>query len=126
MGLDIRHVVPSRKTPEIENLDYFTINEIKVNHQFFKKFQHLFIQTEGEELPVIFFKEIGYQRGCMNRRFYRDFENDKLYFERHFAEKAYHYIEANSNFTVQELQNNFQKHFVESFIEGESIFFSSW
>jgi hypothetical protein len=126
MGLDIRHVVPSQKTPELEKLDYFTFNEIKINHEFFKKFQHLFIQIEGEELPVIFFRELGYQRGGMNRKFCHDFENDKLYFEKHYVEKAYNYIQGNSNFTLEELQVNFQKKFIENFIEGETVFFASW
>jgi hypothetical protein len=126
MGLDIRHVVPCLRTPELEPLDYFTVDEVIKNEQFFNRYKNLLIKIDGEDNPVIFFKELGYQRSGMNKEFYQVFENDKLYFTRKEVLKAYEYLEGNSNYSINELQNNFQLNFIERFVEGESIFFASW
>jgi hypothetical protein len=62
----------------------------------------------------------------MSSRFYKDFQNDKPYFDLHTVKKAYQYLEADHISSLEELQWNFQKNFIENFVEGESIFFASW
>jgi hypothetical protein len=125
MGLDIRHVKPCFKE-EAEVLDYFVSEEISANNQFFQKYLHLLTKAENEDFFVIYFKEVGYQRKGMNKKFISEFENEKLYFSKDDVIKAYHFIEPNSNYSLQELQDYFKDHFIENFIEGESVFFISW
>jgi hypothetical protein len=126
MGLDIRHVIPCLRRPESEPLDYFTSDEVMENEQFFNRYKNLLIKIDGEENPVIFFRELGYQRKGMSRKFYQVFENDKLYFSIKDILKAYEYLEGDSNYSINVLQTNFQLNFIKGFIEGESIFFASW
>ncbi len=126
MGLDIRHVKPCTRDEASEVLDYFVFEEINANQAFFQKFLHLLTEIEGEEAPVLFFSELGYQRKGMRRRFFEVFENDKLYFDKQDVMKAYEFVEGDSNYALEEVQFNFRKHFVENFIEGESVVFASW
>jgi hypothetical protein len=128
MGLDLRHVVRSYKTPEVEELDYFTKEELRHSPEFLSRNISFLVEkeVEGIETQVLYFKEKGYQRKGMSSRFYKDFQNDKPYFDLYTVKKAYQYLEADHISSLEELQWNFQKNFIENFVEGESIFFASW
>jgi hypothetical protein len=74
-------------------------------------------------VPVIYWREIGYQRKGMERAFYEAFENCKLYFRKEDVLKAYTYLSADYS---QHYVTTFKEDFIDNFIEGESIFFASW
>jgi len=128
MGLDISHAVPSVKNSNVEELDYFTIEELGANRGFIERYTHLLVEKEDEfaKTEILYFAEKGYQRKGMNPKFYEDFENDKLYFDLQTVLKAYQYLKADHVNSLEELQLNFKKNFIENFVEGESIFFASW
>jgi hypothetical protein len=75
---------------------------------------------------VIYFKELGFQRKGMNSKFYKDFENGKPYLDIETVKIACKYLQADHISSLEELQQNFQKNFIDSFVEGESIFYASW
>ena len=60
------------------------------------------------------------------KRILSDFRNDGFYFDLPSIKKAYQYLEGDHINSLKELQENFQKNFIDNFIEGESIFFVSW
>jgi hypothetical protein len=62
----------------------------------------------------------------MSGKFYSDFQNDGIYYDLQSVKKAYHYLEGDHISSKQELQINFQKNFIDNFVEGESIFLISW
>ena len=128
IGLDISHVVPSAKNSNVEELDYFTIKELSINRGFIERYRHLLVEREDEfgKVEILYFTEKGYQRKGMNLKFYTDFENDKLYFDLPTVLMAYQYLKADHINSLEELQLNFKKNFIENFVEGESIFFASW
>ena len=128
MGLDVRHVKPSPKNDSVLELDYFTFDELKNNPEFVDRYSHLFVEIDDDpgKIKVLYFTEKGYQRKGMNRNFYKDFVNDKLYFNQLEVEKAFQYLNADHINSLEDFQLNFKKNFIESFIEGESVFFASW
>jgi len=75
---------------------------------------------------VLFYSEKGYQRKGMNAKFYDDFVNDKLYFDKDSVVKAYSYLDPTWGDSKTELQQHFKENFINNFIEGESIFLISW
>lgn len=74
-------------------------------------------------VPVIYWKEIGYQRKGMDPAFYEAFENCKLYFRKEDVLRASTY---RSGVDSKYYQRTFQEEFIDNFIEGESIFLASW
>jgi hypothetical protein len=62
----------------------------------------------------------------MSNKLYSDFKNDNLYFDLEDVRSAYKYLEADHINTLQDLQENFQKNFIDNFVEGKSIFQVSW
>ena len=62
----------------------------------------------------------------MGFSFYSDFKNDGIYCDLQSVKKAYNYLKADHISTLAELQSNFQKSFIDNFIEGESIFHINW
>ena len=77
-------------------------------------------------IKILYFRTKGYQRKGMDRKFYRDFENDKFYYDKATVLKAYDYLQGDRIHSLVELQLNFKKNFIDSFVEGESIFFAGW
>ena len=128
MGLDLRHVMPSSKNDEVDPWDYFTEDELKAFPEFLEAHSSLFVELQTEEKIIkgLYFKELGYQRKGINNRFHKNFENDKLYFELKSVKKAYTYLKGDKVNTLRELQQNFQKNFIDNFAEGNSVFFASW
>lgn len=102
---------------------------------------HKFIKTIGKEneagksiiwieyapnyrqVPVIYCKEIGYQRKGMEPGFYEVFEDCKLYFKKEDILRASNYL---SPIDSKYYTGTFREQFIDNFIEGESIFFASW
>lgn len=76
-----------------------------------------------EMVPVIYWKEIAYQRKGMEQAFYEAFENCKLYFRKEDVLRASTYL---SPLGSKYYTGSFEKEFIDNFIEGESIFFASW
>ena len=127
MGLDLGHYIPSRQTSE--TVDYFLLNELNVRPGYIERHRHLIVEKDFDEFDknlVMYVKTKGYQRKGMKRKFYSEFKNDGLYFDLESVKKAYHYLEADHISTLSELQENFQKNFIDNFVEGESIFHISW
>jgi len=83
-------------------------------------------ETNPKVLKVLFHTDKGYQRKGMNNKFYEDFINDKLYFDKASVLKAYDYLEPRAGDSKEELQKSFKAQFIDNFIEGESIFLASW
>ena len=129
MGLDLSHVIPTLKASESELLDYFSIEELSLYPEYLQRHRHLLSEKDYGELgrtQVIHVREIGYQRKGMKNKFYQDFQNNRLYLDLLSVKKAYQYLEGGHIYTLKELQINFQKNFIENFIEGESIFWPNW
>lgn len=128
MRLDISHVVPSLDNSKEGYLEYFTLEELSVFPDYIQRHNHLFVETKVEEgkMNVIYFKEVGYQRKGMNNKFYKEFKNGKPYLEIETVKKAFIFLQADHLSSLKELQQNFQKNFIDNFIEGESIFYASW
>jgi hypothetical protein len=76
-----------------------------------------------EHVPVIYWKEIGYQRKGMEPAFYEAFEDCKLYFKREDTLRASTYL---SPVGSKYYTGTFKEQFIDNFIECESIFFASW
>ena len=128
MGLDLRHVVPSPKTNKVEALDFFTLEELSACTGYIERHRQLLTQIDDElgKVEVMYYVEKGYQRKGMNPKFYEDFQNDKLYFDLKSVHKALEYLQGTALNPLEELQTNFQKNFIDNFVEGESIFYASW
>ncbi|MFM2266746.1 MAG: hypothetical protein RL757_186 [Bacteroidota bacterium] len=75
---------------------------------------------------VLYLREKGYQRKGMNEQFYRDFINDKNYYDLKAVQKAAMCLEPTWGDSKEDLQRDFKKLFIDNFVEGESIFFASW
>jgi len=129
MGLDLSHFIPIENSSGEKVLDYITVDELSVFQGYVERHNKLIIEKDFDEFDkenVIFFESKGHQRKGMSSKFYSDFENDKLYFDLQSVIKAYQYLEADHISTLVELQDNFQKNFIDNFVEGESIFHISW
>jgi len=127
MGLDISHLIPTIKQPEDESLDYIEIKDL--NPEYLDKNKTFIAEKDFEEFgksEVIFFLQKGYQRKGMSGKFYSDFQNDGIYYDLQSVARAYHYLEGDHISSKQELQINFQKNFIDNFVEGKSIFLISW
>lgn len=83
-------------------------------------------ETGPALVKVLFYSEKAHQRKGMTEAFYKDFENGKLYFDKASVSKACTYLSAPDDKTREDLQASFKKLFIDSFVEGESIFFASW
>lgn len=70
-----------------------------------------------EMIPVIYYKEVGYQRKGMKDGFYEAFENCKPYCKKEDVMRAAMYLRE---------KGAFREDFIDSFIEGDSVFFASW
>ena len=129
MGLDISHIVPTFKPSVSQIVNCFEINDINAPPGYLEQNSRFIVEKDFEEFgksDVIYFEKKGYQRKGMSRKFYSDFRNDGFYFDLPSIKKAYQYLEGDHINSLKELQENFQKNFIDNFIEGESIFFVSW
>lgn len=118
MGLDIFHIKLDLESDV--NIDYLEVEDFEDNPEFLKKYAHLIVDGK------IYYSEIGYLRKRMNENFIKAFENDKLYFSIDDVKKAKLYLEAKINESQIELEIEFQKSFIDSFVEGKSIFTINW
>ena len=82
-------------------------------------------ETTPNTIKVLFYSEKGHQRKGMNSKFHKDFVSGKLYFDKDSVVKAYSYIDSTRG-DSKGIQQYFKENFIDNFIEGESIFFSSW
>jgi len=123
MGLDICHVTPSPKTKDA--IEYFILVEFQSNPEFIEKHKHLITQNDfGDE--VLYFLDKGHHRKRVTDNFINEFENNKLYFRLTDVKKAKSFLLANPGESQVDIENTFQKNFIDNFIEGESIFFTSY
>lgn len=128
MGLDISHFFPSAKNSDVGHLENFTLEELSECAGYIERHKHLLVKVEDDlgKTEVMYVEEKGYQRKGMNSNFYKDFQNGKPYFDLQSVQKAYKYLQADHISSLEELQRNFQKNFIDNFLEGESIFCASW
>ena len=127
MGLDILHVKPIKDIRAL-NVDYFTLDELN-DPEFIeqnKEFISLVEDDSGMPIQVIYFIEFGYQRKGMAAEFTIEFENCKPYLKLEFVKKAFLFIQNEDVLQEQFLKDDFQKYFIDTFVEGNSIFFASW
>jgi len=113
---------------EDELLEHFTLEELSAFPDYIERHNNLIVKKEEEEgkVSVIYFKEAGSQRKGMSSKFYEDFENGKPYVDIETVKKALNYLQADHISSLEELQQNFHKNFIDSFVEGESVFYASW
>ena len=83
-------------------------------------------ETSSKKTKVLYWTAKGYQRKGMNKDFYNDFENCKLYFDKTSLLKASSYLQPTWDDNKEELKVYFKTNFVDNFVDGESIFFGSW
>lgn len=122
MGLDICHVTPALKTKD--TIEYFTLDEFQNNSDFLESHKHLITQNDSGD-NVLYYRDKGYQRKRVTANFINEFVNDKLYFRLDDVIKAKRFLLANPAESQADIEYNFQKNFIDNFIEGESIFFIS-
>jgi hypothetical protein len=90
-------------------------------------FHHsVLFETGSHKIQVLYWATKGYQRKGMNRHFYEDFENCKLYFDKALVLKACSCLEPTWGNDYEELKAHFRSNFVDNFVEGESVFLGSW
>ena len=129
MGLDLSHLTPILKKDNDNSVTYFNLEELSILPGYVEQHQQLIVDRDFDEFgkeKVVHFKTKGYQRKGMNSSFYTDFKNDGFYCDLQSVKNAYNYLEADHISTLAELQLNFQKTFIDNFVEGESIFSVSW
>jgi hypothetical protein len=132
MGLDLQHLKPIHQSKNEETLEYLSLHELSQSPDYLIRNVDYLVDKEfdvDDIKKVIYFHQVGYQRKGMKGSFYKDFKNDGLYFDYFDLEslhRAYSYLEADHISTLSELQQNFQKNFIDNFIVGESIFEISW
>jgi hypothetical protein len=127
MGLDLWHFSPTLPKNGLE--DYFTVDELNLNPEFLQRHHQLIVEKDFEEYgksQVIYVQIKGYQRKGVKSSFYSDFKNDGVYFDLDDVLKAFSYLKADHISKLSDLEENFQSHFIDNFIEGESIFHVSW
>ena len=130
MGLDLFHAIPSAKTDD--TLEYFIQEEFASNPTFFKNYSHLhelifdIDNPSAEKIKGLYWITKGVQRKGMNKLFYEDFINCKLYLQKKDVLRAYSYLEPTWAENIADLRKHFVNNFIDNFIEGESIFFASW
>ena len=83
-------------------------------------------ETGPALVKVLFYSEKDHQRKDMSEAFYNDFKNGKLYFDKASVIKAGSYLWAPDDKAREDLQASFKKVFIDTFVEGESIFFATW
>ena len=122
----------------ISNNDYFTIDD---------RFLHLINETGNEivvdlknvpsynnELYVIGYVEVGYQRNILNEKFYRDYRSGKIgeyvwtkkeleRYKDEYCDEPYEYIYPNGEHSGRIIypKNDFQKCIIDNFIDGECV-----
>lgn len=122
MGLDICHVTPSPKTKD--TIEYFTLAEFHNNPDFIEKHKHLITQNDVGD-KVLYYLEKGHHRKQVTDNFINVFKNGTLYFRLDDVKKAKNFLLANPGESQANIENSFQKNFIDNFIEGESVFFIS-
>lgn len=129
MGLDLSHYVPAGKLAITPDLEYLERGEFDHAASYLQRNSHLFVERsspDGVTAMVLYVTETGYQRKGMNRRFYEEFENCRPYIDLATVIRAYSYLEADHINSLEDLQSNFRRTFIDNFVEGESIFHASW
>jgi hypothetical protein len=129
MGLDLQHLIPTHPNEQEDTLEYLSLHELSQSPNYLIRNANFIIDKYldvYEMKKVIYFHQVGYQRKGMKGSFYKDFKNDGVYFDLESLHRAYSYLEADHISSLTELQQNFQKNFIDNFIVGESIFQISW
>jgi uncharacterized membrane protein len=129
MGLDLTHFKPIHKIDDDQVIDYFTLEELRILPGYIELQNQFIVKKDFDEFgkeDVIYFTAEGSQRKGMKASFFSDFKNDGLYPDLTSVKKAYGYLKADHISSLSELQANFQKYFIDNFIEGKSIFHVSW
>ena len=129
MGLDLSHWKPIRHVGHEEADAYFSIDELSTLPGYIEQHRQFIVEKDLDEygkVDVIYFKSEGSQRKGMAFSFYSNFSNDGIYCDLKSVKKAYSFLQADQSNKLSALQSNFQKNFIDNFIEGESIFHVSW
>ncbi|MGI4871299.1 MAG: hypothetical protein ACRYFX_08985 [Janthinobacterium lividum] len=129
MGLDLFHFVPALQAETTDYLEFIELAELADAPGYIELNKHFIVEEDFEELgmlKLIRLEIIGQQRKGVSRQFYTDFVNDKPYLDLASVTRAYHYLQQDHLGTLAELQQNFQRHFIDPFVAGKSIFCASW
>ena len=113
-----KHSVPGKAPTILDITDHLFANDTLKEICYYS----ITYETAPHIIKALFYSKKGHQRKGMNNKFYKDFVNGKLYFDKDSVVKAYSYFDP----TQAELQQQFKENFIDNFIEGESIFFCSW
>jgi hypothetical protein len=117
-----KNSVKDTKPLIVRSIDYVltkeTLREIYYHTVLYK--------TGSKKVKVLYWTTKGYQRKGMNKHFYEAFENNKLYFDKASVIKASSYLQPTWGHDGLELRKEFERNFIDNFIEGESIFFGNW
>ncbi|MFI4963681.1 MAG: hypothetical protein ACHP6H_07500 [Legionellales bacterium] len=121
---EINRIALQHNMVDTDPLVLMSIDNIASNKARCEIFFHtVSFKTGVQTHKILYYNEVGYQRKGMRPEFYEDFENCKDHFERDAVIKAFAYIDPGRPDWVR---SNFQKNFIDNFIEGESIFCVSW
>jgi len=128
MGLDLWHLTPTKYGANTDPLNFFTIDELEASADFIQAHFDKVVTITSDEIPSsrLYYLEIGYQRKGMTKQFYKDFTNDKIYYNLDSVLRAYQYLTKDHIDTLQGRQSNFKRNFIDNFIVGQSMFFVSW
>jgi len=128
MGLDLWHLTPTKYGADTNPLNFFTIDELEAPADFIQAHSDKIVTINSDEKPStrLYYLDIGYQRKGVNNQFYKDFINDKIYYDLDSVLRAYHYLTKDHIDNLHERQINFKKHFIDNFVVGQSMFFVSW
>ena len=124
MGLDLSHIMLTSKE-DTDDYEIVLEEELTENPHLLEVFAGFLTQGEGT-LKFLSCQFLGEQRKGMSNQFYHEFKPG-WYFDRKSVERAYHFLQADHyNTSLQHLQDNFQKNFVNNFQEGKSVFHVSY
>ena len=128
MGLDLHHLTPTQNA-EHNVWDFLSVDDLDKSPSYIIRNEKFLVVVSHDEHDIetgMYFESKGHQRKGVHEQFYKNFENDGVYFDLQYVIKAYDYLYADDYSRLLDLRQNFQKNFMENFVEGESIFAVSW
>lgn len=123
MGLDLYHLYASEEmTDESVTIDP-EAPEIAVRKKFFRRAMEEYIDREGnfgeQEVDVVYFRKVGYQRKGVSAEFYRIFPPDVITAD-------FSTVAMIRDLTDPELVESFSRNFMDNWDDRRSILMVSW
>ncbi|WKZ60579.1 MAG: hypothetical protein QY309_03680 [Cyclobacteriaceae bacterium] len=127
LNLELKKLATENSVKETDPIVLKSIDNLLTKETAKEVYYHtVSYETGSKKIKGLYWTAKGYQRKGMNKDFYKDFENCKLYFDKASVLKASLYLKPTWDNDDLELKKEFKKNFIDNFVEGESIFFGSW